>query len=41
MILSVVIPLFNCEEFIADTLRSLYRQGFEESDFEILIVNDG
>ena len=41
MILSVIIPLFNSEEFIGDTLNSLYRQGLAISDFEIIVINDG
>ena len=36
---SVVIPLYNKERFIANTLKSLLLQTF--SDFEVLIINDG
>ena len=36
---SVVIPLYNKERFVANTLKSLLQQTF--SDFEVLIVNDG
>lgn len=36
---SVIIPLFNKEKYIAQTLESVLKQSF--SDFEILIINDG
>ncbi|WP_242091697.1 glycosyltransferase family 2 protein [Aestuariivivens sediminicola] len=36
---SVVIPLYNKEAYIADTLNSVLNQSFQ--DFEIIIVNDG
>lgn len=37
--ISVVIPLYNKEKKIADTLRSVLRQSFQ--DFEVVMVNDG
>jgi glycosyltransferase involved in cell wall biosynthesis len=36
---SVIIPLYNKEKFIEDTMKSILGQTF--GDFEILIVNDG
>jgi len=36
---SVIIPLYNKEKYIANTLRSVLAQTF--SDFEVIIVNDG
>lgn len=36
---SIVIPLYNKQKFISNTLKSLLNQTFD--DFEILIVNDG
>ncbi len=36
---SVVIPLYNKEKYIADTLETVIKQSFK--DFEIIIINDG
>lgn len=36
---SVVIPLYNKEQFIENTLKSVINQTFK--DFEIIIINDG
>jgi glycosyltransferase involved in cell wall biosynthesis len=38
-VFSVVIPLYNKESFIAETLQSALAQTF--TDFEIIIINDG
>ena len=37
--ISVIIPLYNKENFIENTLKSVLDQGF--NDFEVIIVNDG
>ncbi|MCR4256229.1 MAG: glycosyltransferase, partial [Candidatus Uhrbacteria bacterium] len=37
--ISVVIPVFNHAEALADCLRSLEKQTFQE--FEVIIVDDG
>lgn len=36
---SVVIPIYNAEEYIGDTIRSVISQAY--SDIEIILVNDG
>ena len=36
---SIIIPLYNKEDYIKDTLNSVFNQSF--TDFEIIIVNDG
>lgn len=41
MRLSIVIPIYNVEPFIRGTLDSIYKQGVEESQFEVIVVNDG
>ena len=38
-VISIIIPLFNKEQFIKKTLLSVLNQTF--SDFEILLINDG
>ena len=37
--ISVIIPLYNKERFIKETLDSVFNQSF--TDYEIIIVNDG
>jgi glycosyltransferase involved in cell wall biosynthesis len=39
VIVSVVIPVYNCVEYTAEALESVFAQTF--TDFEIVIVNDG
>ena len=36
---SIIIPSYNCAQYIQQTLRSIYQQT--EKDFEILVINDG
>jgi len=38
-LISVIIPLYNSEKTIIETLESVFRQTF--SDFEIIAINDG
>jgi glycosyltransferase involved in cell wall biosynthesis len=38
-LISIVIPLYNKEQYIADTLHSVLSQTF--TDYEILVVDDG
>ena len=38
-LISVVIPLYNKEKYIKNTIESVINQDFK--DFEIIIVNDG
>ena len=41
MILSIIIPIYNVEKYIEGTLSSIYDQKVEETDFEVICVNDG
>lgn len=38
-LISVIIPAYNCQATIAETLHSVFRQTY--SDIEIIVVNDG
>ncbi len=40
-LLSIIIPLYNCEKYIAQCLDSIFRQEMKESEFEVIIVDDG
>lgn len=40
-LLSVIIPLYNCERFVIHCLSSIYDQQLAEEDFEVIVVDDG
>jgi glycosyltransferase involved in cell wall biosynthesis len=40
-LVSVVIPLFNAEDWIEETLRSVFAQRLDPQHLEVLVVNDG
>lgn len=39
--LSVIIPIYNVEQYIAKCLRSLENQNIPQSEYEIICINDG
>ena len=39
--LSIIVPVYNVEKYIRACMESIFRQGLDEADFEIIIVNDG
>ena len=41
MKLSIIIPVFNVEDYIRPCLESILRQGLDEDCYEIIIINDG
>ena len=41
MFLTIIIPIYNCEEFLADCLRSCCEQNIGKNEYEIICVNDG
>lgn len=41
MKLSVIIPVYNVEKFVAQCLDSVLNQKLELNDYEIIVVNDG
>lgn len=40
-VLSVILPVYNVEPFLADCLKSCMFQDIEKEDYEIICVNDG
>lgn len=41
LLLSIIVPVFNVEEYIRPCIISIFRQGLSEDCFEVIIVNDG
>ncbi len=41
MRLSIIIPIYNVADYLPACLDSLYSQGLDEADFEVVCVNDG
>lgn len=39
--LSVIVPVYNVESYIRSCMESIFRQGLDEDDFEVILVNDG
>ena len=37
--ISVIVPVYNSEEYLPDTAASILNQSFEE--FELILVDDG
>lgn len=41
MIISFIIPLYNCEQYVDNCIKSILSTGLDRKSFEIIIVNDG
>ncbi len=41
MLLSLILPVYNMEEYLAKCLDSILRQGLQENEYEVILVNDG
>ena len=41
MKLSIIVPIYNVEQYILECIQSVYRQALTENDFELILVNDG
>lgn len=41
MKLSIIIPVYQVENYIHPCLASVYRQRLNDSDFEVILINDG
>ena len=39
--LSVIVPVYNVELYIRPCIESIFKQGLNEADYEVIIVNDG
>lgn len=39
--MSVIVPVYNCEEYIETCVESLREQKMQSSDFQVVLVNDG
>lgn len=39
--LSIIVPVYNVEKYIRACFESLFKQGLDDSYFEVIIVNDG
>ena len=40
ILVSYILPCYNTEKYIDQCISSLYEQGFEESEFEVICVNN-
>lgn len=41
MFLSLIVPVYNTEKYLADCLQSLFEQDLPYSEYEVICVNDG
>lgn len=41
LLLSIIIPVYNTEKYIENTLQSIFKQSNYNFNYEIIIVNDG
>lgn len=39
--LSIIVPVYKVEKYIHACIESIFKQGIDESSFEVIIVNDG
>ena len=39
--LSIIVPVYNVEEYIRPCVESIFKQGLDESTYEVILVNDG
>ena len=39
--LSIIVPVYNVERYIRPCFESIFRQGLNDSNYELIIVNDG
>lgn len=41
MIISIIIPVYNVENYLRKCLNSIIRQGLHDGEYEVILVNDG
>ena len=41
MKISIIIPVYNVEDYIVMCIESIIKQDFDKNDFEVLIIDDG
>ncbi len=41
LLLSIVLPVYNMEAYLEKCLDSILRQGLDEDEYEVILVNDG
>ena len=41
MDLSIIVPVYNVEKYIRPCIESIFKQGLDDADFELIIINDG
>lgn len=41
MKLSIIVPVYNVEQYLPKCVSSLLNQGLKDEDYEILLINDG
>lgn len=39
--LSIIVPVYNVEKYVRPCIESIFKQGLDDADFELIIVNDG
>ena len=39
--LSIVIPAYNVEKYIANCIESCLRQDIPQNEYELVVINDG
>lgn len=39
--LSIIVPVFNAEQYIQQCLESVFKQGLDDSEFEVILIDDG
>ena len=39
--LSIIVPVYNVEQYIRPCVESIFKQGLDEKAYEVILVNDG